>query len=184
MLAVTAVSDTTGAINSKSPLVCSPGDGNHPPDHCQPDPVPVQSPGFTGMGSGGAEDTAQSDVLVSAALFVPCQHSPCSTPCSGKGILAQSHCLWGCCGQALTSKGSATNLWDRGATGAQLQTLGEHKQHADSQIQKGKHKLGKSKVLFRHKQKQLLTISICLLKLSVSLQTAVMPLKGMCSFIT
>lgn len=41
--------------------------------------------GFTGMASGGAEDTAQSDVHVSVALFVPCQHGPLQHPLLWEG---------------------------------------------------------------------------------------------------
>lgn len=117
----------------------------------------------------------------------------CSTPCSGKEILVWSSCwwwlqcyitcwlLWPCIDHY--SKSSGSNLYGRKATSAHLKTLGEHKQHANNQIWKGKHKIWKPKVLFKHRQKQLLTICSWLLKQNISLQTAVMPVKGTHSFI-
>lgn len=69
-----------GVINSNSPSGSSPGDGKLPTGST----LPAETPWVTGMGSEGEQDTAQSDVSGSIAVFV---HSPCSTPCSGKDIL-------------------------------------------------------------------------------------------------
>lgn len=141
-------------------------------------PVPLASLGWA-LGEQRTQPRVMSLFLL--PCLCPASTAPAAPPALGRGSLFNIFFV-GLLGPGTDQQGLSHQPVAQ--PGAQLQTLGEHKQHADSQIQKGKHKLGKSKVLFRHKQKQLLTISICLLKLSISLQIAVMPRKGMCSFIT
>lgn len=181
-----------GAINSNSPSGSSPGDGKHFPLAAL---CLLRPPGSLGW----ALRRNRTQPRVMPAVLLPCWcTAPAAPPALGRASLfnhvavgssAVPHQLLtarGCCGHALitTARAQPTTC----TTGKPLEHICKHwestNSKASNQIQKGKHKVWKSKVLFKHKQKQLLTICSWLLKLNIFLQIAVMPVKGTCSFIT